>query len=151
MISVIVWKKKKEFVLHPALTIILPVFLSWKCCLLFMSAAYIQEHLRLEFVLDLALTIIPPEFLSWKFVCFYVCCICSSTLQTRFYHGSKHYEPWSDCFLGSSLIWVHIVCKIGCLRTYADEMSIWQKSWLAGKELLINVCSFALVSHGLSL
>ena len=24
---------------------------------------------------------------------FYVCCIYSSTLQTRFYQGSKHYEP----------------------------------------------------------
>ena len=27
----------------------------------------------------------------------YVCCTYSSTLQTRFYHGSKHYEPRSDC------------------------------------------------------
>ena len=28
---------------------------------------------------------------------FYICYIYSSALQTIFYHGSKHYEPWSDC------------------------------------------------------
>ena len=27
---------------------------------------------------------------------FYICCIYSSALQTWFYHGSKHYEPWSE-------------------------------------------------------
>ena len=27
----------------------------------------------------------------------------------EFYHGSKNYEPRSDCSEGSSLIWVHIV------------------------------------------
>ena len=26
-------------------------------------------------------------------VCFYVCYIFSSALKTRFYHGSKHFEP----------------------------------------------------------
>ena len=52
---------------------------------------------------------------------FYVCCIYSSTLQTRFDHGSKQYGPWSDCSLGSRLILVHIVCNIGNLRTYAEE------------------------------
>ena len=30
-------------------------------------------------------------------------------LQTRLYHGSKHYEPWSDCSQGSSLMWVQTV------------------------------------------
>ena len=43
----------------------------------------------------------------------YVCCIYSSALQTRFYHGSKQYEIWSDWSLGTSLIWVHIVCNTG--------------------------------------
>ena len=38
-------------------------------------------------------------------------------------HGSKHYEPWSDCSFGSSLIWVHIVCNIGYLKTEADEIA----------------------------
>ena len=32
----------------------------------------------------------------WMLSAFYVWCICSRALQTRFYHGSKHYEPWSD-------------------------------------------------------
>ena len=27
---------------------------------------------------------------------FYVCCIYSCAVQTRFYHGSKHYEPLPD-------------------------------------------------------
>ena len=34
-------------------------------------------------------------------------------MQKMFMKGSKQYEPWSDCSLGSSLIWVHIVCNIG--------------------------------------
>ena len=47
--------------------------------------------------------------------------IYSNALQTRFYHGMKHYIPWS------SLIWVHIVYHIhvGYLRlsTKADGMA----------------------------
>ena len=64
---------------------------------------------------------------------FFICCIYSSSLKTRVNHGIKKDEPWSDCSLGSSLIWVHIVCNIGYLKTLADERSRWQKSWLAGK------------------
>ena len=30
---------------------------------------------------------------------FYVFCMCSSALQIKFYHGSKHYGPRSDCSL----------------------------------------------------
>ena len=37
-------------------------------------------------------------------------------LQTNFDHGCKHYEPRSDCFLGSSLICVHIVCNASIIR-----------------------------------
>ena len=31
------------------------------------------------------------------------------------------YEPWSDYSHGRSLIWAHIVCNTGYLRTKADE------------------------------
>ena len=37
--------------------------------------------------------------------------------QTRFFHGSKYYEPWLDCSQGGSLIWVHIICNKGYPRT----------------------------------
>ena len=38
---------------------------------------------------------------------YYTCCIYSSELQTRFYHESKHYEPWPDCSQGDSpLKWI---------------------------------------------
>ena len=37
-----------------------------------------------------------------------------------FYHGSKHYEPWSDCSW-RFLILVHIICNIGYQSTQADE------------------------------
>ena len=33
----------------------------------------------------------------------------SSAVQKIFNHGSQHYEPWSDCSLGSSLICVYSV------------------------------------------
>ena len=63
-----------------------------------------------------ALTLVPPILFVQKMSsAFYFCCIYSSALQTRFYHGSKHYELWS------SLIWVHSVCNKGYLRTLADE------------------------------
>ena len=40
--------------------------------------------------------------------------VCS--LYSRFYHGSKDYEPLSDGTKGSSRIWVHIVCNKGYLK-----------------------------------
>ena len=58
-------------------------------------------------------------------------------LRSQFYHGSNHYEPCSDCALGSSLIWAHIVCNIGYLRALADEWSR-QQSWLAGKGINVH-------------
>ena len=49
----------------------------------------------------------------------------SSTLGTRFFHGSKQYEPQSDF----SLVWVHIVCNIGYIKHKqmrgADDNSDW--------------------------
>ena len=35
----------------------------------------------------------------------------------RLFSRCKQYESWSDCSLGSSLIWVHTVCNIVYLRT----------------------------------
>ena len=105
------YEPRSDCSLDPANT-----FLAWKCCLLFMSAAYIQVHFRFyhgrkhygprsDCSQDPANT-----FLTWK------CCllfISAAYIQVhiRFYHGSKHYGPRSDCSLGSSLIWVHIVCN----------------------------------------
>ena len=40
------------------------------------------------------------RFKRLKMSAFYVCCTYSSALQTRFYHGSKQYEPWADCSQG---------------------------------------------------
>ena len=34
---------------------------------------------------------------------------------------NEHYEPWSDCFYGSSLIWVHIIFNIGYLNKQMSE------------------------------
>ena len=64
-----------------SLTLVQPIFLSWKCCLIFTSAAYIWVRFRL--------------ILSWK-----------QTLWTLIILLPR-----------SSLIWVHIVCNIGYLRT----------------------------------
>ena len=47
-------------------------------------------------------------------VCFLLCCIYSSALQTRFIHGCKHLEPRSESDP------VHIVNNIGYLRTLLD-------------------------------
>ena len=44
------------------LTFIPPLFLSWKCHLLFTSAAYIQVHFRLIFFLDA--NNMDPDFLG---------------------------------------------------------------------------------------
>ena len=44
--------------------------------------------------------------------CLFIMSAYSSSLPTRFYHGSKQYEPWP----GS----VHIVCNIDYKRKYAD-------------------------------
>ena len=45
----------------------------------------------------------PAEFFVQKMSAFYVCCIISMyTLQARFYHGSKRYEPRSD---GLGAVW----------------------------------------------
>ena len=58
-------------------------------------------------------TLILPIFFPWK------CCLLIHLLHIFnytpicFQYGSKHYEPWSDCSPCSSLIRVHIVCKIG--------------------------------------
>ena len=41
-------------------------------------------------------------------------------------------EPWS----GSSLIWVHIDCNIGYIRTKTGERAA-DKSWLAAKGLRV--------------
>ena len=74
---------------------------------------------------------------------FQACCIYSSALQTRFYHGSNQYEPRSDCSIGSSLIWVHIVYNrlpknIYCYNAYqrADGKSCdWPIGWVEYAEL----------------
>ena len=55
-------------------------------------------------------------YFSWKCLLLTFCCLYSRALQTRFYHVSKHYELWSDCSIGSRLIWVHIVCNITYLK-----------------------------------
>ena len=47
--------------------------------------------------------------------------IYSNAIQTTSSHESKHYEPWSDCSMGSCLIWVHIVCNIGFLSVNTDK------------------------------
>ena len=42
-----------------------------------------------------SVTFIPPKVFFLKMSpALYVCCIYSIALVTRFYHGSKHYEPW---------------------------------------------------------
>ena len=40
--------------------------------------------------------ILPLFFFLKMLPAFYICCIYSSAPQTKFYHQSKHYEPWSD-------------------------------------------------------
>ena len=54
-------------------------------------------------VLIASLTLSPPiSFVLKISSAFYVCCIYSSSLQTRFYHEGKYYGPRSDCFLEQS-------------------------------------------------
>ena len=43
--------------------------------------------------------ILPITFCLEMLSAYYVRCIYSNALQTTFDHGSKHYEPWSDCFI----------------------------------------------------
>ena len=66
---------------------------------------------------------------------FGVCCIYSSALQTRFYHGSKQYDPLLDEV--GSLILGHITCNIGYLRLQAEERSDDKSRdwWEKGKEI----------------
>ena len=57
--------------------------------------------------------LIPPLFLVLKMPsAFYVCCIYSSALQTRFFHGSKQ---------GNCMIWVHSVCNLGYIRRQEEQ------------------------------
>ena len=54
-----------------------------------------------------------------------------SALQTEFFHGSKQYEPWSDCYSENSLVWDFIVCNIGYPRTLVDDRAKGQnRDWL---------------------
>ena len=55
-------------------------------------------------------TIICPQ----NFVCFYICCIFSSALQTKFFFmEANNMNPDQTAPLGS----IHIVCNIGFLGT----------------------------------
>ena len=58
---------------------------------------------------------------------FYVCWINSNALQTNSDHRSKPNGPWSDCSLGSSLIWVHLACNIGfkVYKHITEQMTIF--------------------------
>ena len=49
--------------------------------------------------LKFILTFMPPILCPEKMSAFYACCMFSGALQMKFYHGSKHYEPRSDCSL----------------------------------------------------
>ena len=52
------------------------------------------------------LTLFPPIYYVLKMMsAFYICCMYSSALQTRFFHGSKQYEYFV------SLIWFQTICK----------------------------------------
>ena len=61
----------------------------------------------------------------------------SSAFQTRFHHGSKHYESLLDCSLG-----VHIVCHISYLRKEVEKR-VDEKSpdWWAKKIFLGAITS----------
>ena len=50
------------------LTLILPLFLSCKCCLLFTSSAYIQVHIRLDFFMETH-NMSPDHDLGLYFLC----------------------------------------------------------------------------------
>ena len=54
----------------------------------------------------------PTNFLSWKCCLLFTSAYIHVQFSLDFCHGSKHYEPWSDCSLGSNLILVHIVCNL---------------------------------------
>ena len=59
-------------------------------------------------------TIFCPE----NVVCFLRLLHIFKCTSTRYFHRSKQYKSCSDCSQGRSLIWVHIVCNIGYIRTY---------------------------------
>ena len=54
---------------------------SWKCCLLFTSAEYIQVHFRLLYILSMEANFMNPDqtatpiFFVPKMSTFYICCI----------------------------------------------------------------------------
>ena len=58
-----------------------------------------------------------------------VCILCQlhilKCIPETFNLGSKHFEPWSDCSLGSALIWVHIVCNIGLQLVLYFSFVVW--------------------------
>ena len=84
----------------------------------------IQLHIDIRKCLYVyAITLILPTFFVLKISAYHFCFIYSYALQIIFYHGSKHYEPSSDCSLGSSLVWAHSVCNIVYQSTQADERS----------------------------
>ena len=76
-----------------------------------------QRNSETLFAAVLRLTLIP----STNVVCFLCLLIYSIAVQSRLYHGSKHYDSIITQLPRSSLIWVHIVCNIGYFRSESDE------------------------------
>ena len=90
---------------------------------------------------------------------FYICCIHSSTLQTRFCHGSKQYEPWSDCSAsGEQFVVGQYFLQYGLPKNIkqmgradnksgdrqAQHLEFWglsHKNWLSvNKETFLTLC-----------
>ena len=71
---------------------------------------------------------LPISFVLKMLSAFYVCCIYSCALQTRFYHGSKHYEQ-EQSDLGPICLQQRLSKNIN------GRESRLQKSWLVGNWL----------------
>ena len=57
------------------------------------SAGFKETNCKENMFCLFLLALIPPLFFVLKMSAFYVCCVYSSALQKRFFHGNKRYEP----------------------------------------------------------
>ena len=97
-------------------------------------------------------TLTLPLFFVLKTLSFYIRsateCIQMHLIRTRFLHGSKQLEPWGR----GSLIWVHVIFNIHCLRNINSWGKLTSQIFLERKPKKLfppgKTAGWPVLSHG---
>ena len=91
-----------------------------------------RHHLKNKLVVLFGLTLILP-------IWFGICLLCTPDCLN---HGCKCDEPCSDCFQGSHLIWVYIICTLGFqFPKYIDQQMPKQTKIVVNGRKRVNIVS----------